>query len=118
MKKILNLTQHDATLEQMEAGVIEPASKAEIKTLLTFNEIPTIEDMKQRAERLASLSQGYTYAMIGGAPYFMSTIEHALKCRGITPLYAFSQRVSVENNNPDGTVTKTFIFRHEGFVQV
>lgn len=118
MKKILNLTQHDATLEQMEAGVIEPASKAEIKTLLTFNEIPTIEDMKQRAERIASLSQGYTYAMIGGAPYFMSTIEHALKCRGITPLYAFSQRVSVETSNPNGSVTKTFVFKHEGFVQV
>lgn len=116
--KILNLTQHDSTQDQYAAGVVEPADKSEIKSLLTFNHLPSLQDMTDRAEKLAHLSEGYDYVMVGGAPYFMSSLEKALKAKGITPLYAFSQRECVEVHNPDGSVSKTFIFKHEGFVEV
>lgn len=76
--------------------------------------------MVQRAELIARIAaeSGCKEAMIGGAPFFMSTLESALKSAGITPVYAFSVRDSVEK--PDGNcgVTKTNVFRHVGFVGV
>jgi hypothetical protein len=54
--------------------------------------------------------------MIGGAPYLMAPLEVALRAHGITPLYAFSVRESVEQTQPDGSVRKIAVFRHGGFV--
>jgi hypothetical protein len=56
-------------------------------------------------------------AMIGGAPFFMSTLEKTLKEYGIKPLYAFSKRESVEENE-NGIIIKKSIFKHIGFVEV
>lgn len=56
-------------------------------------------------------------AMIGGAPYMMALLEQALWARGIVPLYAYSERRSVEKTDPiTGEVTKTAVFVHLGFV--
>jgi len=56
--------------------------------------------------------------MIGGAPFLMSALEDALVIAGITPLYAFSVRESVEAEQADGSVRKVAVFRHLGFVEV
>ena len=56
--------------------------------------------------------------MIGGAPYLMSALENALMAVGIKPLYSFSERVSMEETIADGTVRKTNVFRHVGFVEL
>ena len=81
--RIANLTQHKPTTEQIKAGVEHLSEKEnEIKTLLTFENIPTIEEMEDRAERLAKIvkEEGvYDATMIGGAPYFMSILEKKLK---------------------------------------
>ena len=48
---ILNLTQHNANEEQIRAGVIdlpEPYN-TELKKLLTFNELPSADEVKKRA---------------------------------------------------------------------
>jgi len=55
--------------------------------------------------------------MIGGAPFFMSYLEEALRYRGLTPVYAFSQRESVEQVIDDKTV-KTSVFVHKGFIGI
>lgn len=115
-KVILNLTQHVATPEQVAAGVSEPANKEEVQRLLTFNTLPTREEVQVRAEKLAELAVGYNAAMIGGAPYLMGSLEEALRSKGIIPCYAFSVRESTEKTMPDGTVTKVAVFRHKGFV--
>ena len=117
---IINLTQHDSTLTQKEQGVVEPKDKQVIKTLLTFNAIPTVAEMSERAEKLANLAyeSGAPAAMVGGAPYFMSALEQALKAKGVKPLYAFSERKSVDKHLPDSTVTKVAVFEHVGFVEV
>lgn len=117
---ILNLTQHQATNEQVSAGVVEPHNKAEVQKLLTFHTLPSKEELDERAKELAMIakSSGTSIAMIGGAPFFMSCFERALVECGITPLYAFSERVSVETTNDDGTVTKQNVFKHVGFVNV
>lgn len=114
---ILNLTQHVATPEQ---GCSEPTNKKEVQDLLTFLALPSKDEVASRAKRLALLAvrEGAKVAMIGGAPYLMRPLEDALKTAGVTPVYSFTVRVSAETVNPDGTVTKTNVFAHVGWVEV
>ncbi len=130
---ILNLTQHNVTDEQKAQLVVEPRmTKEKIKKLLTFEEIPTKEEIEVRATKLAEIavSEASMYAgdtdnmiwitrvMIGGAPYLMGALEKALRECGFTPVYAFSKRESEEIPQPDGSVKKIQVFRHLGFVEV
>ena len=120
MKKILNLTQHPATEDQAAEGVFEPANKQEIQKLLTFTEVPSSDVLHQRAARLAEIAKehGVESAMIGGAPFFMSTLEKALNEVGVEPLYGFSLRTIVEETASNGEVKKTSVFVHAGWVRV
>lgn len=56
--------------------------------------------------------------MIGGAPYLMAPLERMLKKSGYRPVYSFSERRSVEETLPDGSVKKTAVFAHVGWVEV
>jgi hypothetical protein len=118
--RIINLTQHVSTTEQLSAGVFEPDNKFEIRELLTFNVIPQGNDIKRKASLLADIAEtnGATHAVIGGAPFFMSALENALLERDVQPIYAFSVRDSVEETMPDGSVVKRNIFRHAGFIGI
>ena len=120
MTKIINLTQHQATAAQAAEGVFEPKDKTAVQQLLTFEDLPTKEDIVARAEALADIAKAENAenAMIGGAPYLMGALENALKGRGIQPLYAFSVRESIEEHLPTGEVIKKNVFRHLGFVEV
>jgi len=117
---MINLTQHEASIQQEEAGVDEPLSvnKSIIKELLTFDRIPSQEDIMNRASLLADIAkrEGATKAMIGGAPFFMGALEKELMRIGIAPYYAFSTRTSQEMTK-DGKITKISVFVHEGFVK-
>lgn len=118
---IYNLTQHQATPEQLDAGVVEPKdslTKETIRNVLTFSAPPTRTEMTHAANSLADIvhHSGCRSAMIGGAPYFMPFLEEALGQLNIRPLYSFSQRVSVEKVDGDGKVTKVSEFKHIGFV--
>ena len=117
---MFNLTQHAATKEQIEAGVIDPqeSTKECIARLLTFNTVPSQPALRGRAKTIARRCEaGTTHALIGGAPYLMSYLEHELKARGIVPVYAFSLRISEEHTNEQGQVVKTNRFVHLGFVE-
>ena len=48
----------------------------------------------------------------------MSALEKALVDYGVCPYYAFSRRESVEEVQADGSVRKTAVFRHAGFIQM
>jgi hypothetical protein len=122
--KILNLTQHAATPDQIEAGVFEPREidRELIRGQLTFAAIPDALCLRSRARYLAQLAARYKTdddvlcVMIGGAPFFMEWLAEALRALGMKPCYAFSKRESVEQKMDDGSVRKTQVFRHEGFV--
>ena len=139
MNRILNLTQHDPTPEQLEAGVTcgdiaNDAELLEFRKLLTFDTLPTPTEVRQRAQQIAAyaaktstlvdyggdsglcVNEPLQRAMIGGAPFLMAPLEDALRRVGIVPLYAFSIRESAEQVQPDGSVRKTAVFRHVGFV--
>ena len=114
--KIVNLTQHSPTAEQVEAGVVVYVMGA-VTALLTFDSLPNVADVVFRARDLARIAKasGATHAMIGGAPYLMAPLEFHLREVGVIPLYAFSQRVSSEEVQPDGSVRKVNTFKHGGF---
>jgi len=118
-RMILNITQHQATDEQVAAGVVEPRNKAAVQAALTINSLPTQGDLTARADALADIAveHGARSAMIGGAPYLMAPLERALIRAGIAPVYAFSVRESVDHAQPDGSIRKVAVFRHAGFVQ-
>ena len=126
---ILNFTQHNLTKEQIDSLVEEGFTLKNVETeieapeylknCLTFTECPSREELNNKARALADYAQIYceaTDVIVGGAPYFMGALETALIERGIKPRYAFTERVAVETVNPDGSTTKTSIFRHSGWV--
>jgi hypothetical protein len=130
---ILNLTQHPATPEQVAAGVVDLEGKnlERLKELLTFDSIEVAKNYRfDRARQLAdlvsriklgdedSLNEDGTaiFVMIGGAPYLMAPLENVLMKDNRVPVYAFSVRESVEQIQSDGSVVKSNIFRHGGFV--
>ncbi len=118
---ILNFTQHAATAEQVAAGVIDLMQHdlASLKELLNFVGLPTADEIYERAYAIAALAENLfaERVMIGGAPFLMPVLQMALQKRGITVLYAFSERVSIEKI-VDGVVVKTNEFKHSGFVEV
>lgn len=135
---ILNLTQHNATPAQITEGVVDlvGSDKDLLVKLLTFDTLPTVEVIKSRAEQIAYLASDLMleeknnwvesgcdeddfeqyFAMIGGAPFLMGPLEVALKKFDITPIYAFSVRDSVDVKQADGSVKKTAVFNHGGFI--
>jgi hypothetical protein len=124
---IINLTQHAASPEQLAAGVrdIPEALRPRLAELLTFVELPSSTLLLQRAAAIAALvdeieieGNGYIQAaMIGGAPYLMPFLERELHLARVEPIYAFSRRESVEETLPDGSIRKSAIFKHLGFVR-
>ena len=120
--KILNLTQHDATADQIAAGVL-PAGceKEEVRELLTFDSLPSREWIEAKAQALADVARAHgpliDAVMIGGAPYLMGPLERALKAQSIKALYAFSLRESGETPDGEGGVRKTTVFKHAGFIE-
>ena len=121
---IANLTQHAATADQITAGVRDMSAdaKAALSALLTFVELPTGDDLRQRADAVVALlmeesDETPTTAMVGGAPYFMAPLVEALTHYGIRAVYSFTRRESLELVNADGSVSKTAIFCHIGWVE-
>lgn len=130
--KLLNITQHVASTEQLERSIefsyedvgsiqtVEPTpeDKARIRELLTFKTINDCSDhkMRGRAVSLAEIVKKYPVngALIGGAPYFMSVLESVLKHSryDLMPAYSWSVRESKEL--PDGK--KISVFKHAGYI--
>ena len=77
--KIINLTQHPASDSQIASGVVDLSGQLKEKmiSMITFSEIPSREDLEQRAFRLSIIAEhtGATNAMIGGAPFFQEPLS-------------------------------------------
>jgi len=96
---IVNLTQHQASPEQIQAGVVDLAPEA-----------------RSKLQKLAAAT-GASQAMVGGAFWLVIPLENALSCKRIATVFAFSQRVSEDQVQPNGSVKKVAVFRHVGFVR-
>ena len=55
---ILNLTQHLSTKDPLDAGLVDltQSERAILTGLLTFDVMPTAEDIRQRANTIAALA--------------------------------------------------------------
>lgn len=122
---MLNLTQHVVTAEQLRDGAVEPEAdvKAEIQKLITFDRsvIDHPEQIWNRAKALVFLIKReyplVNQVIVGGALYFMPALVRELKEAGIQPFFSYTDRISTETQNPDGSVTKTLVFKHLGWVE-
>lgn len=134
---ILNMTQHAASAEQKAAGTVDlaPSEAAELRRLLTFNELPTEKQIEERAAAIVGLARAHfrklmgrvasgaiegedIRCMIGGAPFLMPALTQAMRRGGFVPVCAFSRRESVEESLADGSVVKRSVFQHLGFVEL
>jgi hypothetical protein len=120
--KIFNLTQHAPTPEMIQAGVINLPDNdwQEVKSLQTFEELPTRIDLYKAAMQIKDIAvrNGCKAVLIGGAPFFMRLLEQFLHSYNIKTFYAFSKRESVEQiDSETGTVRKVSIFRFAGFIE-
>ena len=130
---ILNLTQHSATPEQINSGVVDlpdPVLRQVVAELLTFDQPPRHPEIAGRAADLAMVAvetfdllsetvvgdDGPRFVMIGGALWLMAPLARALRALGLEPVFAFSSRETVEETQPDGSVRKVAVFRHRGWV--
>ena len=148
MSVILNLTQHKATREQCEEGVIDltPELQDKLRSLLTFNELPSCEEIKHRTDGIYDLV--IEFVTNGDSP-IKDEVKNLIDKDGLVnesefkkfgfrfmiggapylmgPLtnelanlgeciFAFSKRVSSEVIEPSGSITKKTVFKHDGFV--
>ena len=114
---IINLTQHIATPDQANQGVVEPSDKKAVQELLTFTTCPNANEIKERAVKLAALCEGYETAMVGGAGYLMRPLVQELFKKNVQPVFAISKPVEKQETLPDGTIKTQRIFQHEGFLK-
>lgn len=117
MKKILNISNHTLGLDQIQ----ELASKG-------YQVVELPEDLKQKWGQLSPdnyhevcwaikdfMTENHVDAThIAGFP---AAVNFFLKRVTIVfdNYYAYSERVSVEEPQPDGSVVKKNVFRHKGF---
>ena len=130
---IFNFTQHEFTKEQRDSHFcvnMGPEVNDWVKEQLTFSGEITQELLQNRAMDLANYAEYIAMAfcedvgsnlkdihiLIGGAPYFMPYLEKALISKGLTPIYSFSERVSEEVKQEDGTIKKVSSFKHKYFI--
>lgn len=121
--KIINLTQHDRDPRQEEVGVIDlpDEQKAAMRQLITFEDRPPrAAEIEERAQALIQIVEDYkeehnieesVAVMLGGAPYFTPTLEKRMQEAGHLPVYAFTERESIDL--PGGH--KKSVFKHKGF---
>lgn len=125
---IVNLTQHNATKEQIASGVVDllGLEKERLVELLTVDDLPSSEEIEARCADIAQLAvfnglggefedPAPLQAMIGGAPAMMGPLQQQLRAIGIKPIFAFSKRVSEDQHQPDGSVKKVAVFKHIGW---
>lgn len=144
--KIYNLTQHAATAEQIEAGVVDlpEAAREELQKLLTFDELPDCRELRARARKVGSFvaqmlvnpdefAGGDFYAdeetvreaeelTHGNAPKFLIGGAPFFMAPLAEELHYFGDPLFAFSKREsveevaDGKVIKRSVFKHAGFV--
>lgn len=116
--KVVNLTQHLATKEQIEEGVFDlpEGLREKLVKALIFPAQYTKADLEVAAQEVVNLVKEVDNfrVMIGGMPSLMPVLEKALIKEGVAVSYARTERVSVDQAQADGSVKKVSVFQHAG----
>jgi len=125
MKKILNTMAHVLTDEQIidlnnmftqnNISNLRDIDSELFKQLSNINADSSLNDL---VNQLLSITKEFDIIILPiGSPAFM--FKFARRTKGIMDknfLFAHSDRISIEKQNEDGTVTKTNIFKHVKFL--
>lgn len=105
MTKILNLTKHQATLEQKKQGVVDVENSTLIRELFEFETLPTEKEVNNRIDTLIKIAcdTDSDLIMLGGPAFFVSRLHQELLLMGRKLVYPFIKK---EENK----------FKHIGFV--
>lgn len=79
------------------------------------SEYPALEEAAYQSASIWAKATQLEHVLIGGLPSLMAPLQEALDGYGFIPVYAHSDRVSVDSPQTDGTVKKTAIFQHQFF---
>ncbi|UOF77075.1 hypothetical protein [Caudoviricetes sp.] len=118
--KLLNIS-HKLTEDQLaqltEMG-FEEFSHPDITELVAKASNLKIEDniatlARELVDTVWELCPHATVLLPVGSPVFLTALAVCL--RGTSQLFSHTDRESVEVQNADGSVTKTFVFKHKGF---
>ncbi len=138
---ILNLTTNiiDDTLKN--EGVFEPTNKDEITKLLTFKDLPTLEEIKSRAERLSTIAEEEMTSklfesgeltegdynefglpadceiLIGGQGFLMTNLESELFSRGLRPIYQLTVTETIKEKRGKRMYKKK-VEVHKGLIKL
>ena len=126
--RIINLTQHPFTQDQLNefalAGITADNiidTNDTLKAIITFTGEIDVAIIQEKANQLSEYIAQYVgdkpcLAMVGGAPFFQMAVNVACLNNNVLPLTAYSERVSVETVQADGSIAKQNIFKHKGFI--
>jgi hypothetical protein len=125
MSMILNFTKSDPTIEERAAGVGQTSQR--IRDMLTFETIPTLDDVKERAAALRMWVESQVIqnnltapvqVMIAEPVYLMSSLERELMDYGFVPVYSYGLTSGIEELNEEGYVGTFVRYRHSGFIVI
>jgi hypothetical protein len=125
MKKILNTMQHVLTDEQIAdlSGMFNNANVSDLRDVDNelFKQLSSVSvdaSLNDLANQLLEVSRKFDIVILPiGSPAFMfkfATKTHANM--DIVFMFAHSDRIAIEKQNEDGTVTKTSVFKHVKFL--
>ena len=112
---------HKPTQEQLnELGEVVFLKELNPELFNTISNIHKDSDLDAIAEMLLifSYTNGYTLVQPGGSPAFMFALGAANTRLSVQTKFAFSKRVSKDAVQADGSIVKTSVFVHEGFIIV
>ena len=126
--RIINLTQHPFSQDQLNEFELADITADNIidtndtvKSIITFTGEIDVSVIQERAQQLSQYIAQYVddkpcLAMVGGVPFFQMAVNVACLNHNVLPLAAYSECVSVETVQADGSLTKQNIFKHKGFI--
>lgn len=126
--RIINLTQHPFSQDQLNefafAGITADNiidTNDTLKAIITFTGEIDVAVIQEKANQLSQYIAQYVgdkpcLAMVGGAPFFQMAVNFACMDNGVLPLAAYSERMSVESVQSDGSIVKQNVFKHKGFI--
>ncbi len=88
---MLNLTSKSFIETVNKDLVLEPENKSLVVSLLTYESVPTTEDIETKVYDLVqyAISTNTTKALIGGENFYISSLELALLSHSIKPYFEF-----------------------------
>jgi hypothetical protein len=125
IKKFLWCSPHQPTEEQLVllgkfgAGY-ELLEMVDYDLFYQISNLRACSDLSFLAHDLIQYAEKYRLVQPGGSPAFQYALGRSMSVapKSYSILYSFSERVSEDIHNEDGSVTKTSVFKHVRWLKV